>query len=79
MLQSGRECCHVQPLDGTLPGYRLIAWMRSLIDRFEAALHAQYYRKAQRHIRELAKYDRRVIRDVFLDDPPRASGAKLNS
>ncbi len=69
----------MQPFDGTLLGYRLTAWMRSLLDRFEAALHAQYYRKAQRHIRELAKYDRRMIRDVFLDDPPRASRAKRNS
>ncbi len=79
MLRSGSECCHVQPFDGALPGYRLIGWMRSLLDRFEAALHAQYDRKAELHVRELAKYDRRMIRDVFLDDPPRASGAERNS
>ncbi len=79
MLRSGSECCHVQPSDGALPGFRLIARMRSLLDRFEAALHAHCYRKAQRHIRELAKYDCRVIRDVFLKDPPPASGAKHNS
>jgi len=79
MLWSGSTCCHVPPSGGALPGQRLIAWARRLIDRIEAALHARCCHSAQRHIRELAKYDRRVIGDVFLDDPPRASGAKLNS